>query len=50
MAIISVEIFSVVLAVVSISHIFSLFCLCRASTRQTSRISAARFSQSLGPE
>ncbi len=44
---ISFTMVSVVFAVVSIWHILFLFCSCSASVRLTSRISAARFSQSL---
>ena len=38
---------STVFSVVSISHTFSFVCSCSASVRLVSRISAARFSQSL---
>ena len=50
MEMISREMFSSVLPVTSNSHTFSFVCSCRASMRQTSNISEARFSQSLVPE
>jgi hypothetical protein len=48
-AMISFATFSAVLPVTSSSHIFSFSCSRSASTRQTSRISEARFSHSLVP-